>query len=108
MLPCLQVCISISSAYAITYLQVCISISSAYAIIICCVPQCQSVTTLMCDWWMAGTTMKDGWKSAKVEFGGLCVTITGVPLMLWWFADSWDYLHVVSSLGVKIYLPSFF
>ena len=64
-------------------------------IILCCIPQCQSVITLMCDWWMAGTTMKGEWRSARGECGGLCVMISGVPLMLWWFADSWDYLQVV-------------
>ena len=59
-------------------------------------PQFQLVTTLMCDWWMAAMSMKDGWRSARVEGGGQCVMIDGMILMQWWCADSWEYIQVVS------------
>ena len=60
-------------------------------------PSFQSVTTLMCDWWVAEMSMKDGWRSARGEGGGQCVMIDGMTLMQLWCADSLEYLLVVST-----------
>ena len=62
----------------------------------------QLVTTLMCDWWVAGMSMKDEWRSASSEVGGQCVMITGMTLMHWWCADSLEYSLVVSHTPLGI------
>ena len=61
-------------------------------------PQSQLVTTLTCDWWVEEMSMKDGWRSAREEIGVQCVTTDGMTLMQWWYADSWEYLQVVSHV----------
>ena len=69
-------------------------------------PSFQSVTTLMCDWWVAEMSMKDGWRSAREEVGGQCVMMIGMTLMQWWCADSLEYLQTVSHVPVMSLLFS--
>ena len=69
-------------------------------------PQPQLVTTLMCDWWVVEMSMKDGWRSAREEDGGQCVTIDGMTLMQWWCAVSLEYLQVVSHVPLMSLLFS--
>ena len=40
----------------------------------------------------------DVWRSATTMSGALCVTTSGVPLMPWWPADSWDWDPLVIIL----------
>jgi len=69
-------------------------------------PQPQLVTTLKCDWWVAEMSMKDGWRSAREEVGGQCVTMNGMTLMQWWCADSLEYLQVVRHVPLMSLLFS--
>ena len=69
-------------------------------------PHSQLVTILMCDWWVAEMSMKDGWRSAREEVGGQCVMMIGMTLMQWWCADSLEYLQTVSHVPVMSLLFS--
>ena len=60
--------------------------------------QLQLVTTLTYDWWVAGMSMKDEWRSAREAIGGQCATITGMTLMHVWCADSLEYFLEVNQV----------
>ena len=53
------------------------------------------------NWLVGQLQMKEGWRSAKITSGELCVMTYGVHMMLEWFADNWDMLMKVNNILIS-------
>jgi hypothetical protein len=50
---------------------------------------------VMSDWLVERAREKDEWRFATVEYGGQCVTMAGMRLMLMLSADNWNMDNLV-------------